>query len=257
MRVEEAYTGKGASLIQAVRTLDDLDAAKSILFTRLDEWFHINYPEFSLDNEENYCKIVQEFGCKEEFEKKFLIELVGDLKAKELMDKIKHSFGSKFSESETAGIKQLATAILQTLEQKQKMEEFIDSQANDLLKNISHLVDPVLAARILSQAGSLERLGEMPASTIQVMGAEKSLFKHLRAGTPSPKHGVIFQAGIVRGAPDETRGKIARTLAAKLAIAAKADVYSQNFIAPQLKAALEKQLEKIKEANKGGKDDKG
>ena len=95
--------------------------------------------------------------------------------------------------------------------------------------------------------GGLERLAKLPASTIQVIGAENALFKHLKTGSLPPKHGIIFNSAYIRSAPFEQRGRIARSLAAKLSIAAKADFYTGNFIAGKLKADLDKRVKAIQD----------
>ena len=84
----------------------------------------------------------------------------------------------------------------------------------------------MLGARLISLAGSLEKLAEFPSSTIQVIGASKALFKHLRARAPSPKHGIIYSHPLINTAPWWVRGKIARAVAAKLSLAARIDFYS-------------------------------
>ncbi|MEK6924480.1 MAG: hypothetical protein AABW54_04550 [Candidatus Micrarchaeota archaeon] len=247
-KLREAFTGKGASLVQSIRTLDDLDNTKSLLFERLKEWFANNFPELSLESEETYCRLVATFGCKEELEYSQLEEIVGSQKAQELMQAAEKSAGAPFTIGEKNAAASLAKAILTLFEERKAQETFINSEAQIILPNVTALAEPLVAARLLSLAGSLHKLGEMPSSTIQVIGAEKSLFKHLRSHgrTPSPKHGAIFQNTLVRGAVKEKRGRIARTLAAKIAIAGRADAFSGNFIAPLLKKQLQKQLARVK-----------
>ena len=91
--------------------------------------------------------------------------------------------------------------------------------------NISAILGSAVGARILAKAGSLKRLATMPASTIQVLGAEKALFRALKTGAQPPKHGLLFQHQLVHASPRWQRGKIARAVAAKAAIAARVDVY--------------------------------
>src|SRR5674476_1181043 len=102
----------------------------------------------------------------------------------------------------------------------------------------------LLRALLIAQAGSLESLARMPASKIQVMGATKALFKHLQYGAKPPKHGIIYQHPLIRGSPLGKRGKIARTMAAKLAIAARIDFYSKK-VHPELLAQMEKRIREI------------
>ena len=116
----------------------------------------------------------------------------------------------------------------------------------EVAPNIRGLVGPLLGARLISLAGGLSRLARLPASTIQVLGAEKALFRALRTGGRPPKHGVIFQYPAIHRSPRWQRGKIARALAAKLAIAARIDAFTGEYKADELKEELEKRIEEIK-----------
>lgn len=146
-------------------------------------------------------------------------------------------------EDETLG--PFARAILGLRESRRGMEMEVSARAEGLLPNLSALAGPVLAARLISRAGGLHRLAKMPSSRLQVMGAEKSLFKHLEGRAPSPKHGIIFRHPAVMGAPRRLRGKLARALAGKLALAARMDYYGAGP-SPDLAASLEKRLKDIK-----------
>ena len=118
-------------------------------------------------------------------------------------------------EDENMGL--LAKAILGLREARIATETDVSATVQALAPNLSNLAGPVLAARLISRAGGLSRLAKMPSSRVQVMGAEKSLFKHLRGHAPSPKHGIIFRHPAVIGSAKKLRGRVARTLAAKLA----------------------------------------
>ena len=103
----------------------------------------------------------------------------------------------------------------------------------------------MLGARLIALAGGLTNLAKRPASTIQVLGAEKALFRSLKTGTRPPKHGIIFQHALLHEAKKWQRGKIARAMAGKLAIAARADAFGSRYIGEELKADLEKRVEEI------------
>ncbi len=119
---------------------------------------------------------------------------------------------------------------------------------DEVAPNLKALVGGAkLAARLMSLAGGLKELAMMPASTIQVLGAEKALFRHLRTGAKPPKHGVIFQYPAINRSPWWQRGKIARALAGKLAIAARVDYFSGEYIGEELKKELEQRIQEIKE----------
>ncbi len=138
-----------------------------------------------------------------------------------------------------------AQAILELRESRKSVEEEVTDWAENLAPNLSLLAGPVLAARLISRAGSLCRLAGMPSSRVQVMGAEKSLFKHLHGRAPSPKHGIIFRHPAVMGAPKRLRGKVARALAGKLSLAARLDYYGAGP-SPDLASSLDKRLGDIR-----------
>jgi nucleolar protein 56 len=140
---------------------------------------------------------------------------------------------------------ELARVVLGLRDARAAMEREVSTAVESIAPNLSCLAGPVLAARLISRAGSLRRLAEMPSSTLQIMGAEKSLFKHLKGTAPSPKHGIIYRHPAVIGAQKRLRGKAARALAGKLAIAARLDYNGAGF-SPDLKASLEKRLADIK-----------
>jgi nucleolar protein 56 len=145
---------------------------------------------------------------------------------------------------------ELARALLYLRGSRQRLEGELESSISRLAPNLSDLAGPLLAARLVSRAGSLKRLSEMPSSAIQLLGAERSLFKHLKGRAPSPKHGIIYRHPRVSGAPRRLRGRAARALSGKLAIAARIDYY-RGSLAPELKESLDKRLEEIVRAGRG------
>ncbi len=240
--MQKAFSRKDLVLMQAIRAIDDLDKAKSLLYTRLDEWFKFNFPEVNIQNEEVACRLIAEFGDKSELEYVKLAEIVGDEKATELMQAAEGSFGASFDIHDKKAIVSFAKQTLMLFETRRAMEKYIEQAAKQAFPSLCTLIEPLLVMRLVTIAGGIERLSKKPASTIQVLGAEKALFKHLRRGTNPPKHGVLFQSSWVRSANDRKRGRVARSLAAKLAIAAKADYYGKHNIGPMLKEKLEKSL---------------
>lgn len=152
---------------------------------------------------------------------------------------------------------EMARTDLELRNTRERVQRSLEVAVSQMSPNLSELAGPLLAARLISRAGSSKRLSEMPASAIQVMGAEKALFKHLKGKAPSPKHGMIYRHSAIQGVTPKLRGRAARALAAKLAIAARIDHYSGE-LNPDLKRSLDKRIEEIrrsgrKKAAKGGK----
>ena len=140
---------------------------------------------------------------------------------------------------------ELARVDLDLRETRRLVDRSLTTTINMMAPNLTELAGPLLAARLISRAGSLKHLSEMPASAIQVMGAEKALFKHLKGKAPSPKHGMIYRHPAIMGTQKRFRGRAARALAAKLAIAARMDKY-RGELDPGLKVALDKRIDEIR-----------
>ncbi len=143
------------------------------------------------------------------------------------------------------GICIMARSFMDLIDARKKMEALLESKASEVAPNLSSILGPILAARLISRAGGLERLARLPASTIQVIGAERALFKHLKGRAPSPKHGIIFRHPLIHSSPKKVRGKVARALASKIAIAARVDFYSGSLI-PSLDSTLKERLNQIR-----------
>ncbi len=210
-------------LIQAASALDDLTRMTNIYAERLWEWFSLHYPEA---NRKEIVESVAKYGNRKNFPKFY------------------SSLGIELKEEDEKILKSYAMMIKSALEEKKKLEKYVAMTAKEIMPNFSSLIEPLLAARFLALAGSLERLARMPASTIQLLGAEKALFRHLKQQGKSPKFGIIFQDGRIQSAPEQKRGKIARVISSKLMQATRIDFYSQRT-EPRLKEELDVELKKI------------
>ncbi len=244
MSVRKAYAKRDSLLIQTVNALNELNKATNLLFERLREWYSIYFPELYVAEPEKYCLLVEAID-KENIDEAKLASIVDVGKASQIASKSRSSMGIDFEAKDLRAVKLLAARICELKKLRAELEEYQANIARELCPNLCYLLEPALAARIVSQAGGLEKLAVLPASTIQVLGAEKALFKHLRQNARPPKHGVIFNHPAICNAPKKQRGKIARALATKIFIASKADAFTKNFIAEKLKANFEKRLKDI------------
>jgi len=212
---------------QAVRAYDDLVDTINTISLRLHEWYGLHFPELeNVTSMESFAKAISDHGSRQEV----LVAL--DLR----MD----SIGSEIAPEDLASIRTLAASLVKLMDVREATENYIELRMQDVAPNITALVGPVIGARLIMQAGGLKRLATLPASTVQLLGAEKAMFRHLKKGAKPPKHGILFQHSWVHSAPMWQRGPIARALATKLCIAARADAYTRS----DLKALLTKQLDK-------------
>lgn len=154
---------------------------------------------------------------------------------------------SLYREPTVSPIISLSNQVSETI---QHLEQCVKEQMNLIAPNISMLAGPIIGARLISLASNLHHLASLPSSTVQLLGAEKALFRYKKEGGKPPKHGVIFQHSFIKSAPKNLRGKIARAFAAKISIAAKADAFTKRDIAKELKQKLHDQIKAIKHKQK-------
>jgi nucleolar protein 56 len=235
--------------IQAIRAIDDLDKTINLFASRLREWYSVHFPELDdlVKEHDEYAKLVVNVGSRSNFTVENLSKLgIKGSRAEKLAKVARDSIGADISELDLSKIQSFSNLLLSLYEMRSDLTDYIEQVMKEAAPNVTELVGPLLGARLLSLAGSLEDLAKLPASTVQVLGAEKALFRALRTGGKPPKHGVIFQYPEIHKAPRWQRGKIARALATKLAIAARADYYTGRFIALRLRKLLEDRIQEIK-----------
>ena len=253
LRVKGAVEQRDLVVAQTIQTLDDLDRTINLLVGRLREWYGVHFPEFDrlIEKHETYARLVMDLGRREHFSLEMLEEASIPLgKAKAISEIAENSMGAVISDEDLLPIQTLAKNILELYSLRQSMEGYLDGTMEEVAPNIRSLVGALLGARLIAIAGSLRNLAMRPASTIQVLGAEKALFRSLKTGARPPKHGLIFQAALLHDAKNWQRGKIARALAGKLSIAARADAFGGNYIGERLKADLDRRIGEIKEKYK-------
>jgi len=251
LKLRQAVEKRDLFIAQAISALDDVDKILNLIASRIREWYGLHFPELEelvRDNKE-YVKIVYHIGHRSKISEEALAKVLPGLpeeRVKRIVEVAKKSIGAEMSEWDLDQIKAYAEVFLKLDAYRESLATYIDDAMKDVAPNTRELVGPLLGARLIKLAGGLTRMAFLPASTIQVLGAEKALFRALRTGGKPPKHGVIFQYPEIFRSPRWQRGKIARALAAKLAIAAKADAFTGNFIAPRLKEELMKRIQEIK-----------
>jgi nucleolar protein 56 len=250
IRVKRAIEKRDLVIAQAIQTLDDLDKTINLFMSRVREWYGIHFPELDrlLEKHETYARLVVNLGFRENFTVERLEkEGLPKSKAEQIANAAQFSMGADMAEVDLTQIQALSRSVINLYELRQKLEDYVDSAMEEVAPNIKALTGALLGARLIALAGGLTNLAKMPASTLQVLGAEKALFRSLKTGTKPPKHGIIFQHAFLHEAKKWQRGKIARALAGKLAIAARTDAFGGRYIGEELRADLEKRVEEIRQ----------
>ncbi len=229
--VTEVSESPDLHIIQAINSLDEIDKIANALSSRLREWYGLHFPELDniIDSINGYAQIV--IAGKRESLSKQVFEDAGfpDSKVEMLFLISSKSRGGDISDVNLAIVQSIAKQILDFHDLRKKLEEHVESEMTSIAPNLSAILGTAVGARLLGRAGSLKKMASLPASTIQVLGAEKALFRSLKTGSQPPKHGLLFQHAMVHSAPRWQRGKIARAVAAKAVIAARVDVYGEGL----------------------------
>ena len=239
-KIKKSSQEEDKLLIQAINSVDDIDESISKLVERIRDWYTIYFPEMdTISNNETYIKLIAESENREDILENF---------NEHFSEEIEESTGADIEESDLAMLKSFAESIYSLQKSRKELENYIDSKMESIAPNLRDLLGSTLGAKLIAHIGSIKRLATYPASVIQIMGAEKAIFRHLKTGERPPKHGLIFQHPSVRGAKWWNRGKIARNLALKITLAVRKDVFSGEYD-PSIAEDYLKKVEQIEKEN--------
>ncbi len=245
--------GKDKLIVNAVRAQRALEDDINTQCETLREWYSIHFPELNelLKDNITYASVVSKTGQRSAMDESSLSKALEDKRyAKAIPPIAKESIGSPVSEDDMQVMKSYASAILAMSKEDSTLKGYIEKSMIEIAPNTSIVATPYVGALLIEQAGSLERLAALPASTVQILGAQKAMFRFLKTKTLPPKHGVLYVHPLVSQAPKKNKGKMARTLASKISIAAKVDFYGGAPIGEKLKKGMEKRVASLKEAKK-------
>lgn len=231
LKVQEASAQLDLHVSQSVNALDEIDKILNTIGTRMREWYGLHFPELDnlLQNIVTYASIVSKFGDRNEITREFLVTLeIPENKIEIIIEAARRSKGGKITKENLSILQGLATQVISLSQIRKTLEEHIESSMDEIAPNIKELLTATVGARLIAKAGSLKRLATLSSSTIQILGAEKALFRTLKTGANPPKHGLLFQHPVIHSAPKWQRGKLARAISAKAAIAARVDLYGRN-----------------------------
>ncbi|MFX1453464.1 MAG: NOP5/NOP56 family protein, partial [Promethearchaeota archaeon] len=246
-KVSQAGAKDDVIIIQIIETLEIIKKSISLFSNRLSEWYGLHFPELTdklmedniqlaklvmiLGERENYTlkNIKHNFDFKEEFEH-------------DLVKKASESMGANF---DLSIIQDFANQIISFDSYRNELEVYLESLMDKTAPNLNAIVGPLVGAKLIAKAGSLKKLAYMPASRIQLLGAERALYRFLRSGEKRPKHGLIFQWRQIRSSRYDLRGKISRIISGKLGIACKVDFFGGDFIGDVLTKEIEEKIKEI------------
>ncbi|KAG6754178.1 hypothetical protein POTOM_042189 [Populus tomentosa] len=221
-------------VIQAIFLLDTLDKDVNSFAMRVREWYSWHFPELVKIVNDNYiyaklAKFIDDKSKLSEDKLPALTDILGDEdKAKEVVEAAKASMGQDLSPIDLINVQQFAQRVMDLSEYRKKLHEYLITKMNDIAPNLASLIGEIVGARLISHAGSLTNLAKCPSSTLQILGAEKALFRALKTRGNTPKYGLIFHSSFIGRASARNKGRMARYLANKCSIASRIDCFSES-----------------------------
>ncbi|OIT35977.1 PREDICTED: nucleolar protein 56-like [Nicotiana attenuata] len=237
---------------QAIVLLDTLDKDINTFSMRVREWYSWHFPELVKIVNDNYlyakvAKFVDDKSQLSEDKIPDLTEIVGDEdKAKEIVEAAKASMGQDLSPVDLINVKMFAQRVMDLVEYRKNLYEYLVAKMHDIAPNLAALIGEVVGARLISHAGSLTNLAKCPSSTLQILGAEKALFRALKTKGNTPKYGLIFHSSFIGRASARNKGRMARYLANKCSIASRLDCFldtSTTTFGEKLREQVEERLD--------------
>lgn len=216
-------------IVQAIALLDDLDKELNIYAMRVKEWYGWHFPEMAKIVNDNiaYARVILKMGMRSNFENADLSEVLPEEIETAVKNAADRSMGTDISQEDLENIQALAEQVVSFAEYRQQLASYLSARMHAIAPNLTALVGELVGARLIAHAGSLMNLSKSPASTLQILGAEKALFRALKTKHDTPKYGLIYHASLIGQATGKNKGKMARVLAAKAALGLRVDALAE------------------------------
>eukprot|EP00069_Balaena_mysticetus_P020814 bmy_02975T0 len=239
-------------IVQAISLLDDLDKELNNYIMRCREWYGWHFPELGKIISDNltYCKCLQKVGDRKNYASATLSELLPEEVEAEVKAAAEISMGTEVSEEDICNILHLCTQVIEISEYRTQLYEYLQNRMMAIAPNVTVMVGELVGARLIAHAGSLLNLAKHAASTVQILGAEKALFRALKSRRDTPKYGLIYHASLVGQTSPKHKGKISRMLAAKTVLAIRYDAFgedSSSAMGVENRAKLEARLRTLED----------
>ncbi|KAJ5748888.1 uncharacterized protein N7511_010584 [Penicillium nucicola] len=240
-------------IIQAIAILDQLDKAINTFSMRVREWYSWHFPELIkiVSDNQRYAQVALFVKDKKNLTDESLHDLAALVEddegiAQSVIDAAKHSMGQEISEADMENVISFAERVNKLANYRKSLYSYLVAKMSVVAPNLAALIGEVVGARLISHAGSLTNLSKYPASTVQILGAEKALFRALKTKGNTPKYGLLYHSSFIGRAGPKNKGRISRFLANKCSIASRIDNFSESpttKFGEALKGQVEERLE--------------
>eukprot|EP00696_Hemimastix_kukwesjijk_P017866 gnl/Hemi2/6646_TR2267_c0_g1_i1.p1 gnl/Hemi2/6646_TR2267_c0_g1~~gnl/Hemi2/6646_TR2267_c0_g1_i1.p1 ORF type:complete len:537 (-),score=268.10 gnl/Hemi2/6646_TR2267_c0_g1_i1:15-1625(-) len=236
-------------IVQAISLLDDLDKELNTYSMRVKEWYGWHFPEMTkiVNDNQKYAQIVLRMGVRTKAPECDFSDLIDEETEKELKESAQISMGTEINEEDVLNINMLCQRVISIANYRLELFEYLQNRMKAIAPNLTALVGDLVGARLIAHAGSLMNLAKYPASTVQILGAEKALFRALKTKRDTPKYGLIYHASLIGQTQAKFKGKIARATAAKCALSIRVDALGEkdSNIGEESKAKLARRVAQL------------
>ncbi|XP_063963216.1 nucleolar protein 58-like [Lytechinus pictus] len=217
-------------IVQAISLLDDLDKELNNYVMRCREWYGWHFPELGKIITDNlaFAKTVLHMGVRTNAAKTDFSEILPEELEEQLKLAAEISMGTEVSQEDILNIKYLCEQVIEITDYRTQLYDYLKNRMAAIAPNLTTMVGELVGARLISHAGSLMNLAKQPASTVQILGAEKALFRALKTKKDTPKYGLIYHASLVGQSNPKNKGKMSRMLAAKTSLAIRYDALGDD-----------------------------
>ena len=248
-KVSQASGHSDNVITQIITVLDVIKKSLSLFSSHLREWYGLHFPELTdkiVEDNIILAELISTLGSRDNFTFEN-IDKFFDLKESKIKALEQYALESMGASIELNILQNYAEQIISLDTYRQQLEIYLEALMEENAPNINTLIGSLIGAKLIAKAGGLQKLAYMPASRIQLLGAEKALYRFLKTGEKRPKHGLIFQWNQIRSAKPWIRGKIARVIAGKIGLSAKVDFFNGEFIGDVLSQDIDKKIKEIEE----------
>jgi len=217
-------------IVQAINLLDELDKEINTYAMRVREWYGWHFPEMAKIVNDNlqYARVVLKAGVRKNMSDMDFSDILPEDVEENMKKTCEISMGTDISESDVTNLSALCTQVISLSEYRAKLFDYLKNRMAAIAPNLSVMVGDLVGARLIAHAGSLMNLAKAPASTVQILGAEKALFRALKTKHDTPKYGLIYHASLIGQSAPKNKGKISRVLAAKTSLAIRVDALGET-----------------------------
>jgi len=246
-KVRESFQSWDRLVVQAVSSIEEHDRSMANLYAHCREWYGLHFPELEriIKNERLFSEVIVAWDPRSGEDYPGEPELSRD-RIRKIQRAADDTSAGGLNQFDLDAVREIARSIVYLDERKSKILEYLTRIMGEQAPSLTRVAEAGIGARLIARAGSIRKLALMPSTSVQTLGAEKALFRHITKGAKPPKHGIIFQHPLVRNSPKQIRGKVSSALASRISLAARADYIKGENMGEELRSSLDSTVKRLR-----------